>query len=53
MMQFWKEAEFEVPIIYPEGPGHQAVRNIGVQLRTGVSEDTNLGALDRKQRYGK
>lgn len=53
MMQFWKEAEFEVPIIYPEGPGHQAVRNIGVELRTGVSEDTNLGALDRKQRYGK
>lgn len=53
MMQFWKEAEFEVPIIHPEGPGHQAVRNIGVALRTGVSEDTNLGALDREQRYGK
>lgn len=44
MVQFWKEAEFEAPRIHPEGPGHQAAGSIGVELRTGVSQEI---AIDR------
>lgn len=53
MMPFRKSAESGVPIFHPEAPGHQAVRNIGVELRTGVSaEDANLGALGREAERG-